>query len=470
MTNFTLPSDPSQWQQLYSASESRWNDVKKMGAFLIPIVALTFVAVMYVVAGYVYIRMDAWAPRSPESNLLSNTFYLLRIILTILAPLIAIAGGLILVFKQVGAFVRSFYQPAEDEKLGRLIRRKLLGVIPVPPPLNLKFKYPFIVLREPKLAENHWARWFGGPATLVIYDGIAVYLERGNKFSRVVGPGLPMSFLEQHERIKEIVDLRPQTKTVDIQPWTKDGIRIKFTIRAECQIDASPEAVAQSSQKFRFPFDPLAVKTAVERMTVRAHPSGELYEASWLDGAWGTVTGVINAYIAGHTLDELFVASETDKTLSLAPAENGTFVKIEQVLSYKIKGQLESARKNLAQNGVKVLSVQIVSVEVPAQVQELRGKYWESAKERIAALRNSRAEADRIRIREQAHAEAQRTMLNTITQRLEKVDPSNLTEPLILSLSGILDQGLDDPIVRPLIAKESFAVLDRVRRMLNEGF
>jgi hypothetical protein len=61
-------------------------------------------------------------------------------------------------------------------------------------------------------------------------------------------------------------------------------------------------------------------------------------------------------------------------------------------------------------------------------------------------------------------------MLNTITQRLEKVDPSNLTEPLILSLSGILDQGLDDPIVRPLIAKESFAVLERVRRMLNEGF
>jgi hypothetical protein len=377
---------------------------------------------------------------------------------------------LLFIFNQVLAFVRSFYQPAEDEKLGRLIRRKLLGVIPVPPPLHNLIKYPFVVIKGPALAENHWARWFGGPATLVIYDGVAVYLERGNKFSRVVGPGLPMAFLEQHERIKEIVDLRPQTRTDAVTPWTKDGIRIKFTIRAECQIDAGAEAVAHSSQKFRFPFDPLAVKMAVERMTVRADSRGELYEGSWLDGAWGTITGIINAYIAGHTLDELFLASEADKILTLAPAASGTFVKIEQVLSYKIKEQLEKAKGNLAQNGVKVLSVQIISVEVPAQVQELRGKYWESAKERIAALRNSRAEADRIRIREQAHAEAQRTMLNTITQRLEKVDPSNLTEPLILSLSGILDQGLDDPIVRPLIAKESFAVLERVRRMLNEGF
>lgn len=467
MTELPLPLDPGKWRQLYSASESRWNDLKKMGAFLIPIVVLTFFSVIYVVVGYEYVHIDAWAPE--ERTVFSNAFYLLRIILPILAPLIAIAAGLILIFHQVRAFVRSFYQPAEDEKLGRLIRRKLLGVMPVPPPLNTIIKYPFIVLREPKLAENHWSRWFGGPATLVIYDGVAVYLERGNKFSRVVGPGLPMSFLEQHERIKEVVDLRPQTKTVDIQPWTKDGIRIRFTIRAECQIDASPEAVAQSSN-FRFPFDPLAVKTAVERMTVRANSNGELYEASWLDGAWGTITGVINAYIAGHTLDELFVASETDKSLTLAPAENGTYVKIEKVLSSKINAQLEKARRNLAQNGIKVLSVQIISVEVPPKVQELRGKYWESAKERIAALRNSRAEADRIRIREQAHAEAQRTMLNTITQRLEKVDPGNLTEPLILSLSGILDQGLDDPIVRPLIAKESFAVLERVRRMLNEGF
>ena len=73
-------------------------------------------------------------------------------------------------------------------------------------------------------------------------------------------------------------------------------------------------------------------------------------------------------------------------------------------------------------------------------------------------------------MREQAHAEAQRTMLMTIIKRLENVPPDQLTEALTLSLSGLLDQGLDDSLIRPLLAKESFAVLERIQKMLNEKF
>ncbi len=71
---------------------------------------------------------------------------------------------------------------------------------------------------------------------------------------------------------------------------------------------------------------------------------------------------------------------------------------------------------------------------------------------------------------EQAFVLAQQTMLKTITEKLEKVDPDNLTEPLILSLSGLLDQGLNDPIVRPLLAKESFAALERLKKLLDQEF
>lgn len=443
------------WQVLYSAGENRWKDLERIGAFLIPIAGLVFFAVMYAVVGYTYVYMESWAP--VEASQLSFVLYVVRNMLVVFAPVLAVFAGLFFIFKQAATFMRSFYQPKEDEKIGRLIQRKLLGVVPVPPPLDNIFKYPFVVIRDAsRLAEKHWSRWFGGPATLVIYDGVAVYLERGNKFSRVVGAGVPMPFLERHERIREVVDLRPQTKTGTVKPWTKDGIQIQLALRIECQINANLDATAQST-KFQFPFDPMAVKTAVERLTVKADSKGELYEASWLDGAWGTITGAINAYVSGHSLDELFFSSPTNE-------------EIEQILSHRMKEALEKTKINLALNGVKVLSIQLTNVEVPREVQDLRGKYWESARQRIAALRNSRAEGDRIRIREQAHADAQRTMLNTITQRLERVDSNNLTEPLILSLSGLLDQGLDDPIVRPLIAKESFAVLERVRKMLDEGF
>jgi hypothetical protein len=467
MTTFIPPSDPRKWQQLYSSSESRWKDLERIGNFLVPIVGLVFLAAIYVVVGYEFIHMESWAPQ--EINRLTYAFYVIQIILVILAPVVAILLGMLFIFKQAAAFMRSFYQPAENEKLGRLIQRKLLGVVPVPPPLDNIFKYPFLVIREPSLPESHWSRWFGGPATLVIYDGIAVYLERGNQFSRVVGPGLPMAFLEQHEHVREVIDLRPQTKTDCVRPWTKDGIQIKLMIRAECQINASPETVARSS-RFRFPFDPSAVKMAVERMTVRLNSKGELYESSWLEGAWGTITGAINAYVAGHSLDELFLATESDSSANIQFSGNTPADEIRQMISHKIREELDKTKKSLAQNGIKVLAIQITEVEVPHEVQELRRKYWESIRQRFAAFRNSRAEGDRIRTREQAHADAQRTMLNTITQRLERADRNNLTEPLILSLSGLLDQGLDDPIVRPLIAKESFAVLERVRKMLNEGF
>jgi hypothetical protein len=117
-----------------------------------------------------------------------------------------------------------------------------------------------------------------------------------------------------------------------------------------------------------------------------------------------------------------------------------------------------------------VLNIQLTQLEVPATVLDLRTRYWESARLKISAHRNSRAEADRIRARELAHAEAQRTMLTTIMNKLENVGTNDLTESLILSLSGILDQNLEDPIIRPLIAKESFAVLDRVKKLLQDGF
>jgi hypothetical protein len=457
------------WQLLYSSADSRWQDLGRMGAFLLPIAGLIFLATIYAVIGYVYMFMDAWAPQ--QLTRLSLSLYLLRIGLLIFAPLLATIIGLLFIFRQTKEFVFNFYQPEEDEKLGRLIRRKLLGVLPLPPPLNLWFKYPFLLIKTPSLDENHWARWFGGPATLVIYDGVAVYLERGSKFSRVVGPGLPMAFLDRDERIKEVVDLRPQTKIGEVMPWTKDGIRIKLTLRAECQISASAEAVAQSSSKFRFPFDPLAVKKAVERITVRAKPDGELLESPWQEGAWGTITGSVISYVAGHNLDELFLAPRTNGNPSPGGTENHAPSDMAQILSHKIlAAELEKIRSSLAHNGVSVSSIQITKVEMPREVLELRARYWETAKQRLAVVRNSRAEADRIRIREQAHAEAQRMMLNAITEKLEKVDRNNLTEPLILSLSGIIDQGLDDPIVRPLIAKESFDVLNRVRKMLQEGF
>jgi hypothetical protein len=466
MTSPNTSTAATKWQQQYSAGQSQWQDMKRMGEISVVIAFLLVIATLYMI-GYAANQFDHWLFETP-----SQTFFylfLLRVLLVILTPTIILFVVLRFIFRQAGELIHSIYNPKADENVSNLIRVRLTGIAPFPPPLNTIIKYPAVIITKPELDDNHWARWLGGPAILVINDGFAVYLERGNKFSRVVGPSFPPPFLERYERIKEIVDLRPQNRKGYVKPWTKDGIDIKLNLNIEVQIDASAEALEKSTN-IQYPFDPLAVKAAVEYTSVRSK-DGTLQEQNWLDGAWGSITGAINGFVAGHSLDELFVAPLKNNHSNGYYLSHETPENIEQIFSQTILEQVTNdVRNRLQHNGIDVLNIQITKLEVPQTIIDLRTRYWESARLKISAQRNSHAEAERIRARELAHAEAQRTMLTTIINKLEKVDPDDLTESLILSLSGILDQNLEDPIIRPLIAKEAFAVLDRMRKLLHERF
>jgi hypothetical protein len=385
-----------------------------------------------------------------------------RMIIKLLAAVVVTGVGSFFISRAAGVYLRLVYRLPQEVDVEAIIQRRQFGLLSVPPPLTWFLMGTFIVLQEAALEDDHWARLVGGPAKLIVNDGVALYLESGDQTSRVVGPG--RDFLERYERIKEVIDLKPQRKSGYVMPWTKDGIRIKLTIMAECQISASLEAQA-AADDLRYSFDEEAVRRAVEHITVK-EDNRNLREAPWLEGAWGAITGAINAYVARHSLDELFLAP-------LAPVANPAAYSgmIAQLLSEQFStamlGQINSA---LAQHGAKALNIQITKVELPEGVLALRIKHWESEQKILSARKDSKAEADSIRVRQRAFVEAQQVMLRTITEKLEKVDPKNLTEPLILSLSGLLDQGLNDPIVRPLLAKESFAALERLKKLLDQEF
>lgn len=460
-------TDSANWQNKYTAGQSQWQDIQRTGKVLIVSVFLLVIAILYVV-GYATDRFDQWLFETTSQTLFY--IFLLRVLLVILTPIIIVYVGLHFIFKQAGELVNSVYQLQTDEKLSIIIRTRLLGIPPLPPPLNSFIKYPTILITKPEFDEKHWSRWLGGPATLVIFDGFAAYLEHGNKFSRVVGASFPPPFLERYEHIKEIIDLRPQNRKGYVEPWTKDGIQIKLFLNVEVQINVSAEAQEKSSNVL-YPFDPVAVKAAVEYTSVRLSDT-DLQEQNWVDGAWGAITGAINAFVAGHSLDELFIAPQANNHhLNAHYLNNETPEHIEQIFSQRILDQvINNVSDRLHNNGIHVSNIQITQLDVPEHIRDLRTRYWESVQLKISAQRNSRAEADRIRIREMAHAEAQRTMLTTIINKLENVGTGDLTESLVLSLSGVLDQNLEDPIVRSLIAKEAFAVLDRIRKLLHEPF
>lgn len=458
-TNANLP-DYSHWRSLRSAEAEHWNDLERIGRVLVPILLLLFVATM-VAVNYSFLHAFDWTANTDTR--LEGYWFTFRLAITFLSPLVVAIAGIVLLYRAVIQYVKVFYQQPEQEGIFSLIQRRLLGKPPLPPPLSVAARYPFVVLKEPQdLKDDHWVRWLGGPATLVIYDGIALYLERGGHFERVVGPGSPpMPFLDRHETVKAIVDLRPQVKTGEMRPWTKDGIQVNMEIRMECQINASEKALAESHNLVH-PFDPIAVKEAVEYTAVKRDPkTGQLYESDWLDGIWGQVTGYLARHISCHSVDEIALA----ELKNVGPSDGN-------LQTFQLaRNHLDKINHDLAirKCGAHVTNIHVL-LKFPKEVEEKRVAYWQSERRKITSIQNSKAEADGIRIGEDAHAQAERDMLNAIIERLKRVDPENLTEPLLLSLIQILDNNMEDPLVRPLIAKQSLDLLEQLRKTLSDRF
>jgi hypothetical protein len=460
--NSNLP-DYSHWRDLYSAEAEHWNDLKRIGRVLIPILLLLFVATM-VAVGYDALHAYEWTVNFHTPPTWADGFWFrFRLAITYLSPLLVAIAGIVLLYRVVIEYVKVFYNQPEQKNMVSLIQSRLLGKPPLPPPLNVAARYPFVVIEKPQdLKDDHWVRWLGGPATLVIYDGIALYLESGGSFKRVVGPGSPpMPFLNRYETVKAIVDLRPQIKTGIMHPWTKDGIQVHMEIRMECQINASEKALAES-QNLVYPFDPIAVKEAVEYTSVKRNPkTGLLFDSDWLDGIWGQVTGFLARHISCHSVDEIALAEPK----FIGPS-NGNLQTFQLA-----RNHMEKINQDLADRkcGAHVTNIHVL-LKFPKEVEEKRIAFWQSDRKKLASIQNSKAEADGIRIYEEAHAQAERDILNAIIERLKLVERKNLTEPLLLSLIGILDNSLDDPLVRPMIAKQSLDLLEQLRKALSARF
>jgi hypothetical protein len=222
-----------------------------------------------------------------------------------------------------------------------------------------------IVVKDVNLApSNHWSTWLGGPAPLIIYDGFAVYLERGNRFSRVVGAGFPLRYLDTHEIIKAVVDLRPQIHESKVSAWTKDWVKITIGTRVEFQIEAgSPER--PSDTQLVYSFNPLAVRKAVECTAVRMQ-NGKLEESDWREFTVGKTMDLLAHHISSHLLDELLLHNE----------ESGRMLSSEVM-----KVLIKNANASLKEIGSQIISLQIINVSIqpsvlPQQLDAGGAKRW----------------------------------------------------------------------------------------------
>lgn len=448
---FPYPENPEDWQTAYTR-EHAYRDSDKYGINLI----LPIIFCFLILLTYVCLRTAPFPFLKAYSPLIQVGLAIA--ILLLFFSLFAMMA-FIPAIRFTSKFFTEFYCPPSAVDPSKVINHRLFGISKLPPPLNKFSESPYIIVKDGEIdKKDQWHAWtarnLGGPINLIVFDGCALYLERGNRFSRVVGPGEKIPFLEWYETIKYVVDLRPKVKKEKIDVWTKDGIKIKLEVQIECRIgDPSKNDPVNG---IVYPYDPVAAKKAVERYSLRwpNRQEGEPSEFTWIDAAWGQVTSVVPGYIGGRMLDDLFIADRNGGQILSPSAMKEVFEK------------LNNATKGF---GVFITDFQIVKVEMPSEVYEHQKAQWKTERQSIDTLIDGQTKAFHIRSREKARADAQRDLIVAIADGLEKNKEGKYTETLLLSLSGVLDNSLKDPLMRAYLANETLETLEKIKAMLDKS-
>ena len=428
------PENNTIWQKLYSIEDAYWEDVRRFLTFGFYTAACTASALIYI---SIIAKIQGW----PD-----NKISLGRVIFF----LILIAGS-ITILRIAKGFLLQLYRPDPTWNVNQIILRRLFG-IPAPPFLKDIFKHDRVMIRDGSLEySNHWVTWIGGPALLRVMDNSAVYLEGGNRFSRVVGSG--MVLLHRNEIVRYVLDLRPREKKDFINAWTKDGIKVSVEAYLRCRIGRS--TFQDPNRRRKRPFDPIAVKRAVEATSVRFDEEEGLVEFNWFDGAWGRLQGKLTTFIAGHKIDELIRADST-QGITL-------FAFIEEEISTRLNEELENI-------GVTISDLQIIQITPPELVEKLLIYSWAAERQSLAIIEEGKSKAEQLEIQLRAELDAQQELNKAINNGLKNIGDEQFSQYYSSYLSAILDRKLDDPSVRVQmteIVRETLAQLKDVTQFYD---
>jgi regulator of protease activity HflC (stomatin/prohibitin superfamily) len=511
MAKLENKDDPNTWPKLYSAADARRQDAWRTTSF-----ALVFILTLSFVFGYLIVYTYFFPNQYPDQGGLGFTGFfgwlMKNLGVYIIVLIFTISAGLGLMFHVVGNFFKALHTPPEGAQLLKQIFIRLFGMPlpPLPPPFSQVMigQYPIVLIDiadvdvKKFVLKTQPSYWLGGPALLVVIDGTGVYLQRGDRFSRTLGPGI--HFLERFETLRDIVDLRAQTMRSGqggtpppITGRTKDGIKIEFNLEISFRVlpasyiktghenVARTKAEREAQEKYLSTApvnsgDLEAIRKAVESTCTRRRTPTEYSQAKWQDGVWGAVSGELAKYVTKHYIDDLIVfenkedgwarAHQVGASSKMAAGEDTILAsKAGQLLSesQRIELRLDLDASLRQAKGVILTDLRITGVELPPEVSEQRLKLLEveSLKQRKRSEGDARAK--QIRIKEHSRTQAQQNLIANLAASLSEVDPDNFADAVMMTVSNILSQGKEDSLDSTLFAKDTFDILEQLREFLH---
>jgi hypothetical protein len=232
----------------------------------------------------------------------------------------------------------------------------------------------------------------GGPGLLIVRQGNAVVVETVDGAYQVLGAGA--STMGRFEKIKQIVDLRPQEDTAVVKDaLTKDRISLviqlgfSFQIEPKSDTDVRPAALEERKHVEGVLTDTYPVyKESVFKAVYNAPKEG------WQKETCAALIAAVRDVIFERNLDDLYdypVSLLIENRYPSGRADQKPLVisKLEEA----VQAKLEAAAVNW---GVKINHVDIATMEMPAEIRQMVLAWWQKKWETAIAKQEADGEAD----------------------------------------------------------------------------
>lgn len=357
------------------------------------------VAVMYTVISY-----------DPSQNLVAS------MAIGLVLGLIAVGGALWALIVISSQFVLASYPGVTPGDTRRQLWTLIAGI-----------NYPYQIVEDGKVTVTKPGgilRFIGGPGIVVIKPGNAVAFERGGTVTRIEGPGVARTVA--FERIKQVVDLRPQWDTIeadDVQ--TRDGIPLRLKAGVGYQIEplANTERRLGTGEGPAGPFD---------GAIGGAHPVhlNNVFRAVYLAGTsgWQVVSPgaaelALRDAIGRRTLAEIYGQVADD---AVTPT----------VIPQLEQEALNDAQAWALEWGAAITVVDVTALEAPEEVRDRILQQWEAAAQRGLIAARGEAEARVLDAIETVK-------LGVREQTLERIEAAIQRGAEILKQPGQIERYLD---------------------------
>lgn len=319
----------------------------------------------------------------------------------------------------------------------------------------------------------------GGPARLNVDLNNAVVTSRLGVLHRVLGAGLHV--LQPYERVWEVVDLRPQRRTMVVDFVTRDGIPATCQVSIVCRV--APPGQAASTDAARsaarttvtpagapFAFDEAAVLKVATAKAVRGL-EGSNHIADWVARiASDVLERVVRDRLEHYRLDE-FLNPQYWLDSEEGPPRTAAVPRFIADLEAEI-GRL--VRSEAGSRGVMVERLELGTVRpTEAAISRQWLEFWQAKLQTDIDRYTMEAESANEQLAESARFEAQVAFVDRMLKEVQRLSTPGLTIPPQLVVASFIEvlQSMSEsnPAAQKMLLQQADSLLHVVNAIRDEG-